>query len=245
MEVNRLLSNELAYELPIRKLPSSGNVADKRIDLRGALRAEKAGEREVPSSCNFNPSYELTFCSSKLAELQEMIERFNISNRTNEFKRISTRLLHVEGRLSRIVCDTSELIHHRSELLELQQRLTQDLIWVYESSIKDDASCQHLSLPDAPVPLLPEIVNVPAHSLVDPQADSSEGLSPVENLILSENRRQEFGRVEGSRVAALRRLFTEGSTSTRLDINDVLSMQGMKKQRLVLFGMNHCSLGKK
>ncbi|KAL3279592.1 hypothetical protein HHI36_017098 [Cryptolaemus montrouzieri] len=45
MKVNRLLSDELAYELSIRKLPSSGNVADKRFDLREALRAEKAEER--------------------------------------------------------------------------------------------------------------------------------------------------------------------------------------------------------
>ncbi|KAL3271864.1 hypothetical protein HHI36_022334 [Cryptolaemus montrouzieri] len=179
------------------------------LNKRESLRAEKAGEREVPSSCNFDPSY--------LADLQEMIERFNSSNRTNEFKRISTQLLHVESLSSRIVCDTSELIHHRLELMELQKRLTQDLIRIYESSIKDDASCQHLSLLYAPVPLLPKIVDIPAQSLVDPQADSSEGLLTVENLILSENR-QEFGGVGDSRLAAFRRLFTERRTSIRLNI---------------------------
>lgn len=43
MEVNRLLNDEITYELLIKGLATSGTVATMRMMLREALRLEKSG----------------------------------------------------------------------------------------------------------------------------------------------------------------------------------------------------------
>lgn len=105
MEVNRLLSDELTYELMIRELPVGSTVENKRALLRDALRMERAGEWVSPRSVTLDGFSEISTCENKLVDLQEDIVNFNHSNRQNEFKRISTRLLHINLRLGRLQCE--------------------------------------------------------------------------------------------------------------------------------------------
>lgn len=102
MEVNTLQSEELTYELYIRRLPVTSTVQEKRMMLRDALRLERLGEVDPPVSANLNPALELSLCKTKLNALEVDIAQFDYSNRENEFKRINSRLIHVSLRISRI-----------------------------------------------------------------------------------------------------------------------------------------------
>lgn len=164
MEVNRLLSDELSYELAIRDLPTTGTVPEKRSILSGVLRCEKLGIRQAPSSVNIEPAEELDVCHRKLTELEQNIESFVRENKDNEYKRISSRLTHIVYRLQRIPTE-SEL---QPLQLELQSRTFQAvdrLQAVYETP----ATEQHIvdqpnrisnnSLLDEDIALIPELVH--------------------------------------------------------------------------------------
>lgn len=101
MEVNRLLSDELSWELKLRALPVEGSVADKRSTLRGALRLEKAGH-VFPTTTAIDPGQELIACNLKVADLDRDIANFDHDNTDNEYRRINSRLLHIINRLTRI-----------------------------------------------------------------------------------------------------------------------------------------------
>jgi hypothetical protein len=194
MEVNRLLGDELAYELSIRNLPIDGTVVQKRATLREILRAERAGERSPPLSVDIDPFYELSTCDVKLSETEENIQRFNVANRVNEFKRISARLIHLNLRLHRIRCN-DELKPKLTQLMEWHQKLVSDLDAKNEESA--DVSQPNYSLLDTPVPLLPEILH--AHS-------SSGNVEDTGNIPrqTTETERSEWS---DNRVAALRQRF--------------------------------------
>ncbi|KAJ8914830.1 hypothetical protein NQ315_014842 [Exocentrus adspersus] len=59
MEVNRLLGDELAYELSIRNLPIGNTVEEKRMLLREALRKEKSNLMTVPQTVLLDADSEL------------------------------------------------------------------------------------------------------------------------------------------------------------------------------------------
>ncbi|KAJ8928086.1 hypothetical protein NQ314_019384 [Rhamnusium bicolor] len=161
MEVNRLLGDELSYELYIRGLPTEGNVCDKRSVLRGALRCEKSGYVTLPNIGNLDPERELTICDNKLIELSDEVNKFDIQNRHNDYKRINSRLVHITSRIGRITCNDLQ----RDIQSRLQARCMQviDLLnEVYENSLNFEIV--HLpeghganSILDEPNCLLPEI----------------------------------------------------------------------------------------
>ncbi|XP_031350410.1 uncharacterized protein LOC116176081 [Photinus pyralis] len=132
MEVNRLLGDELSYELAIRDMSTSGTVAEKRSALRGCLRLENSSLTPIPNLSKLDNKKELQVCSSKLQELEQCIESFDQTNRENEYKRIQTRLLHVQGRLKRLACENSEFTDLRSELLTHCMRLVEYLEEKYD-----------------------------------------------------------------------------------------------------------------
>nr|CAI5864337.1 unnamed protein product [Callosobruchus analis] len=92
MEINRLLGDEITYELQIRGLPIGNTVEQKRNLLREALRKERLKLIQPPEKCNFSEEHELVTCINKLSELRLAIADFNFANRENEFRRIHTRL---------------------------------------------------------------------------------------------------------------------------------------------------------
>lgn len=115
MEINRLRSDELTWELTIRACEVGSTVEQKRSQLRDAL------QRDLPDNPNvqLDPSVELSICSAKLDELVGHIQEFDETNRHNEFKRINSRLLHIEGRLGRVVPLNREAERKKKNLLFL------------------------------------------------------------------------------------------------------------------------------
>lgn len=131
MDPNRLLSDELTFELRMRRLPVGNTVAEKRAVLREALKEEKSG-KTYSFQMNLDFGTELEICRSKLEDLEKDVLRFNHSNRENEFKRIFSRLLHVTSRLDQL---TGNVMKDEVARLEQMNRCTQligDLNLVYE-----------------------------------------------------------------------------------------------------------------
>lgn len=85
MNVDHLHSDELEYELGIRGYPTGGTVAEKRKQLRTALKLEKDGLTfsMVPI---LEPEDEINVCEQKTKELKEAVDRFDYTNAVNEQK---------------------------------------------------------------------------------------------------------------------------------------------------------------
>lgn len=197
MEVNRLLCDEVTYELEIRGLPTDKNLNQKRSMLSGALRCEKLGNLAPICCVELVTESEFEICNKKLTDLQHDIDNFNSENRINEFKRINSRLLHLLGRLKRIPIDANSA-SQRNELLGLCLQLVDELNVVFEN--QDNGQDNQVSLMDQPLqrnphysildetdPLEPEILHksIPADkggSLIDieePGPSRSVRISPL------------------------------------------------------------------
>lgn len=103
MEINRLLADELAYELLIRGAATDGTVDEKRQRLRTFMRLERSGDLPATSAILVDPESEIEACHCKLLELGGALRSFDFTNAANERSRIHARLMHVRGRLDRIV----------------------------------------------------------------------------------------------------------------------------------------------
>jgi transposase InsO family protein len=101
MDVNRLRSDELSYELIIRNVDPGTTVLDKRSQLRHALRENYTVLSNLPTPL-CDTDHELQVIASKLDELGEEIIEFNTENKENDMARIHTRLTHAQRRLYRI-----------------------------------------------------------------------------------------------------------------------------------------------
>lgn len=168
MEVNRLLCDELAYELKIRGLPVQNTVLANRSTLRGALRLEREGLSSFNfENINLQPQEELKVCSEKLLVLSKELRNFDYSNKENEYKRLSTRLCHVQNRLQRISSSDSEQQHLLNELLGRCLQLFDSLgtlndtgnVEENQKSILDQENVLEGSILDQDNLLLPEMVS--------------------------------------------------------------------------------------
>ncbi|XP_074027277.1 uncharacterized protein [Leptinotarsa decemlineata] len=117
MEVNRLLGDEIVHELMIRSLPVQRTVAENRATLRAALRNEKEGEASSLPVVILSPQEEFYVCNRKLLSLENDIDNFDITNRVNENKRITSRLNHVRLRLIRVAVNNDAHLEERKKLL--------------------------------------------------------------------------------------------------------------------------------
>lgn len=179
MEVNRLLSDELVYELTVRGLPVRNTVIENRATLRGALRLEREG---MSSGVNWNiclpAEEELNICFQKLETLGTEVRNLNHSNRENEYKRIFSRLCHVQDRLRRITVMDSGMAHRRDDLLGLclgQIDTLSDTVQgnhgktaTVERSILDENNRQEGCILDQDNLLLPEVVQTQTINLQNP-----------------------------------------------------------------------------
>nr|CAI5861486.1 unnamed protein product [Callosobruchus analis] len=138
MEVNRLLSDELTYELQVRGLPIGNTVAEKRLLLRESLRQDRLGLSVPPTKCNMVVDHELIVCTGKLGELRRAVGQFDDSNRDNEFRRIYTRLIHASDRLSRIDYETPLLEAQKASLISDANELIRELNVAYEEAREGD-----------------------------------------------------------------------------------------------------------
>lgn len=123
MEINRLHSDELSYELLVRGAVTEGSVDEKRQRLRTFMKLERLGNLPLSVSTTLEPESEIKICSDKILELDEALNNFNPDNATNEQAKIQTRALHVMGRLNHIFDRSysdkkTKLITHCAEIME-------------------------------------------------------------------------------------------------------------------------------
>ncbi|KAK4883254.1 hypothetical protein RN001_006573 [Aquatica leii] len=151
LDIDRLLVDELDYELHIRNVEIQGNVHDKRKMLRCSLKFEKMADTSLIRIASSDGKVELDVCEHKLGLLAAEVDSCGSVTLDNEVKRLSSRLIHVQDRLSRIVEGDVE---SRKEVLE---RKCQELLNILEAKVqpstdarsnlrtnkenKDEASC--------------------------------------------------------------------------------------------------------
>lgn len=93
MDVNRLLSDELTYELLVRGCVIGDTVAEKRAALREAQRIERIiGIRSHPTVV-LDRDQEKNICEHKLNDIEMALTRIDYGNIENEFKRLLSRLI--------------------------------------------------------------------------------------------------------------------------------------------------------
>lgn len=173
MDVNRLLSDELTFELRCRGVDiGNGTVNEKRNLLREALRKEHLGIN-APINVDFEPKSEINICSNKLDDLLGNIQEFNIANKDNDYKRIKSRLLHVQGRINRINTTELEVQTEKNKLydlcIDLMRALDETYAVTMQHNVQGDQNqdliinepdqAASISLIDQPNLLLPEIVH--------------------------------------------------------------------------------------
>nr|CAI5829708.1 unnamed protein product [Callosobruchus analis] len=168
MEVNRLLGDELTYELQVRELPIGNTVAEKRMLFREALRMERQNLKTFPGKCTAPVELELDICSKKLSELRADVASFDSDNRENDFRRIYSRLLHVSERLARLQ-PNPDLEERKSLLYNESIQLLRELNIIFEQAkVSEEATMRpqseqlqsrEVSLIDAPNLLLPEVIH--------------------------------------------------------------------------------------
>lgn len=178
MDIHRLLSDELTYELCIRGSPTDGTVQEKRQRLRGLIRLEKLGTVVYKELCMTDDltvaQGEVDTCSKKLLELEAAIQSFDRQNAGSEQRRIQSRLLHVIGRLGRLPDgsgEKSELLSRGSQLLgsleELiapqppqdNQNRCQNLRPASDQLLDEPNAGMSQHILDEPNPLLPQVVH--------------------------------------------------------------------------------------
>lgn len=174
MEVNRLLSDELSYELRVRGASIAGGVDEKRQRLRILLREERLDSNISYDITGLEPQLEIQICESKLDDLESAVKDFNFNNAINENSKIQTRLKHVLGRLNHIFDPTMNLVK-----VSLLNRCTglMDSLGLIMSNINNSRSfVQEKSLLDEPNLLLPEVVSRPNTSRI-------QNFVPVTDLV--------------------------------------------------------------
>lgn len=183
MEVNRLLSDELSYELRIRGCPVGTTVDQKRKALRQAFRLENEGACAAPSAVILNVEQELNICVTKLSSIEAEIQTFDYDNRKNEFERLYTRLLHVNLRLGRITPENDSQNRERVQLIATGRRLIGELNLAYDGLLLREPVVAGVSAPsecpvvvtsilDSPNLLIPEVVH--SRTVLSPTRDSRD-----------------------------------------------------------------------
>lgn len=194
MEVNRLLGDEIVYELQIRGLPIQRLVTENRSTLRGALRMEREGIFSFIYVDKLNPGEEYNICKEKLIGLENDIHNFDKQNYLNEYKRIHTRLLHVNWRLRRIPEGTEEQEDIRRNLVGCCLRLIDAIGEINESVHRANETVAGVnpldldnvinhSILDDPIPLIPDTLAQEFASQVRVQPLEDVEVTAAHNLI--------------------------------------------------------------
>lgn len=190
MDVNRLLSDELIYELRVRGLSAEGSQAERRSVLRGRLRLEKTGCHFQSVTVPFDMEGEVDTCRQKLDELDEQVRNFDRGNKVNEYQRIHSRLLHVIGRVNRLA-SCADFADATSSLMTHCARVEDDLerrfAGVERPSCPAESILDHpnvvepgVSLLDDAPPLLPSVTHEPTIRVTAEAVEPLLNVSPVD-----------------------------------------------------------------
>lgn len=222
MDVHRLLGDELTYELQIRGFPIGGTVKQKRDTLRGILTEERLGNSYPPVEVNIDPGYEFSVCEGKLADMDDSVNNFDVNNAKTEFRRISSRLLHLKSRLNRVRCCNSDLQAVQDSMLSWCETLKVKLNEVYQRSqnMEENVSAINWTLLDTPNTLLPDRIQS-SHSEngrngtdveqvlvdVDGNIDHSTNGNGESNSTMLERNELQTHPISSNRVSSLRERF--------------------------------------
>lgn len=126
MQVNRLLQDELAYELQIRGI-AIGTVEEMRHGLAMAIRLEKSGDSVMYPRYPFTAQEDVLAVENKLADLEPLVNDFCDKSGTTLYSKLQSRLSHVLNRIDHIDANgpegqkRSELLAKTLSLLDLLQ----------------------------------------------------------------------------------------------------------------------------
>lgn len=189
MEVNRLLGDELTYELLIRGADINGKVDEKRKLLRELMRTEE----QVPNALipGIKPLEELTTCSNKLDELLGYLQEFNYKNSNNEYQRIFSRLTHVDQRLKRIQTTEANLISKRDHLIRVCGELCDNLHMMVRQPQPEPPPLLRFDDPAESGSVQPERTISPVAALVNSGASTSAA-------VMQNSRRVSFPNINSS-----------------------------------------------
>lgn len=131
MEPNRLNREELEYELSVRGTENTHilTIPVMRSELSRKLKKEELGFIEDRSNTPRDPAKEIEVCNQKIIEMQQLSDEYINSN---EYKKIFSKLLHVNGRLARITSDKEEITDRIVQLQKEISKFEENLVEKYD-----------------------------------------------------------------------------------------------------------------
>lgn len=99
IDVDRLLKDELEYELKVRGVDASGTVDELRKEFRGLLALERDGSF-VQGTLVLDAEAELKTCEEKLNDVEALIESYQGTG--SQMRKITTKIAHLVSRLNRV-----------------------------------------------------------------------------------------------------------------------------------------------
>lgn len=156
MQVNRLLQDELAYELQIRGI-ATGTVEEMRHSLAMQLRLEKTGDSIKYPSYPFSVEEDIDAVEKKLTELEPLISDFKNNTSSASFMKLQSRLSHVMNRIDHIEPDGSGA-KRRAEFLARTLFLMDSLQNNAEKFMRDQQSPQPKDVDQQDMSTFPEPV---------------------------------------------------------------------------------------
>lgn len=143
IEPDRLLKEELEYEISIRGITPQGTNKDLIKTLRELIILENEGH-SFKTEYTFKSADELVICEEKLRE----IERILAEETTNSWvRKLKSKLSHILGRIERIVPSGKEETESKSKLLTLALKYLTDF------KSKQESLQQKSSESDLPIDL--------------------------------------------------------------------------------------------
>lgn len=138
MKPNHLLANEVTYELRVRGVSTTRDIHDKRKML-GRLLAKERGRDVVYQDPEFNYESEKTAITETLENIKTLVQEFEGPATDSMFVRLNSRLVHISGRVRRMVVDANnaEAISFKNEAYATGVSLEADL---YERVTNDQPS---------------------------------------------------------------------------------------------------------
>lgn len=126
MQVNRLLQDELTYELQLRGI-ATGTVEEMRHSLAMAIRLEKSGDSVMYPKYPFTAQEDVLAVENKLVDLEPLVNDFTDKSSSTLYSKLESRLSHVLNRIDHIDANgpegqkRSELLAKTLSLLDLLQ----------------------------------------------------------------------------------------------------------------------------
>lgn len=102
MEVDRLAAGELTYELRVRGVDPVGTVENLRKLLRQTLKAERSNPAHKYPPNPYTFEEDVKGVQETLELLNSLVSDFDESIHGGSYKKINTKIIHVEGRIKRI-----------------------------------------------------------------------------------------------------------------------------------------------